>query len=126
MLGDSQKQDQKQSVNQEVNVHGQKDVIEISCAHYTDNKIQALEAHMDEQMRDWGNPADDDAIKLKELRKVSLLQHQGRVTKVFCSLLQDSTCKSPKNVGNRCYLLGPAPASASSSWSVSENDGLER
>lgn len=116
MLGDKQKQDQKQSVNQEVTVHGQKDVVEISCAHYTDNKIQALEAHLDEQMRDWGNPAADDALKLKELRKVSLLQHEGHVTKVFCSLLAESTCKSQKNSGNRCYLLGPAPASASSSW----------
>lgn len=116
MLGDNQKQDQKQDVKQEVNVHAQKEVVEISCAHYTDNKIQALEAHLDEQMHDWGNPAADDALKLKELRKVSLLQHQGHVTKVFCSLLQESTCTSPKNAGNRCYLLGPAPASASSSW----------
>ncbi len=116
MLGDNQKQDQKQDVKQEVNVHAQKDVVEISCAHYTDSKIQALEAHMDEQMHDWGNPAADEALKLKELRKVSLLQHQGSVTKVFCSLLQDSTCKSLKNTGNRCYLLGPAPASAGSSW----------
>jgi len=122
MLGDNQKQDQKQSVNQEVTVHGQKDVVEISCAYYTDNKIQALEAHLDEQMREWGNPATDDALKLKDLRKVSLLQHQGRVTKVFCSLLADSTCKSPNNSGNRCYLLGPAPASVSSSWQVPEDD----
>lgn len=122
MLGDNQKQDQKQSVNQEVNVHGQKAVIEISCAHYIDDKIQALEAHLNEQMQDWGNPAADDALKLKELRKVSLLQHEGRVTKVFCSLLQDSACKSPKNAGNRCYLLGPAPASASSSWQFQDAD----
>jgi len=115
-MGDDQKQEQKQSVNQEVNVHGQKESVEISCAHYTDNKIQALETHIEEQMHDRGNPAADDALKLKELRKISLLQHQGHVTKVFCSLLSESTCKSPKNSGNRCHLLGPAPASASSSW----------
>lgn len=116
MLGDKQNQEQKQDVK--VNIHGQKEVVEISCAHYTDNRIQALEAHIEEQMRDWSNPAADEALKLKELRKVNLLQHQGRVTKVFCSLLAEATCQSPKNSGNRCYLLGPAPASASSSWQV--------
>ena len=119
MLDDKLKQEQSQKVKQEVNVHGQKEVVEISCAHYTDTRIQALEAHIDEQMRDWGKT--DDLLNLKELRKVSLLQHQGRVTKVFCSLLQDSTCQSSKNTGNRCYLLGPAPASASSSWQVPED-----
>ena len=119
MLDDKHKQEQSQKVKQEVNVHGQKEVVEISCAHYTDTRIQALEAHIDEQMRDWGKT--DDLLNLKELRKVSLLQHQGRVTKVFCSLLQDSTCQSSKNTGNRCYLLGPAPASASSSWQVPED-----
>lgn len=122
MLGDNQKQEQKQSVNQEVNVHGQTNTIEISCDYYTNKRIEALDKQLNDQLNLVGAPDSTEMLKLKELRKVNLLQYQGHVRKVFCSLLQDSTCKSSKNSGNRCYLLGPAPASASLSWKIQGDD----
>jgi len=127
MLGDNQKQDQKQSVKQIV--QNQDSRIIVMCSHYTNSFIESLEEKLKFILNLSDGLEPEAAVINHELKKeqsVSLLQHQGHVTKVFCSLLQDSTCQSPKNTSNRCYLLGPAPASASSSWSVPENDDLER
>jgi len=119
MLGDNQKQDQRQSVKQIV--QNQDSKIVVTCIHYSNSFIEALEEKLKFILNLSDGLEPEAAVINRELKKeqsVNLLQHQGHVTKVFCSLLSESICKSPKNSGNRCYLLGPAPASASSSWEV--------
>lgn len=113
MLGDHQEQKQQQTVNQEVNLHG-KDKIEISCDYYTNRQIEALENAIQGQIADWGQPDTSDMMALKDARKIDVLQFQGNVKKVFCSLLvEGGKCSSTNNAGKRCYLLGYAPAVAS-------------
>ena len=123
MLGDNQKQDQRQSVKQIV--QNQDSKIVVTCNHYSNSFIEALEEKLKFILNLSDGLEPEAAVINRELKKeqsVSLLQHQGHVTKVFCSLLAESTCKSPKNSGNRCYLLGIAPASASAAWQVPEDD----
>jgi hypothetical protein len=58
-------------------VNGQEAKIEVECVHYTDNRIKAFENCLDRQ----SIPTASDMMKLKELKKVSLLQFQGHVKK---------------------------------------------
>ena len=114
MLGDHQEQNQKQTVKQEVNLHGQ-EKIEISCDYYTNRQIESLENAIRDQIITKGQPDASDMMALKDAQKVNILQFQGNVKKVFCSLLvEGGKCSSPNNSGKRCYLLGYAPAVASS------------
>lgn len=120
MLGDHQKQEQKQNVKQIV--QNQDSKIEVTCDHYINSFIESMEKKLKDMLEAYTRFDPEVAVvnnELKKARKVNVLQHHGHVTKIFCSLLADDfKCKSSKNSGNRCYLLGPAPASASAQWKI--------
>jgi DNA replicative helicase MCM subunit Mcm2 (Cdc46/Mcm family) len=122
MLGDNHNQEQKQHVEQII--QNQDSKIEITCDHYSNAYIESLEEKRKFMLNLHDGFEPETAVINRELEKarvVNLLQHQGRVTKVFCSLLSESTCTSPKHSGKRCYLLGPAPASKQMSLKMPPN-----
>jgi hypothetical protein len=113
MLGDRQDQKQAQHVSQGVNIQGQKGQFDISCDFYTNERIESLETRI-KKASEVGQFSIETTLasELKKEREVIALQHQGHITQVICKFLEDSVCKSSKNSGKRCYLLGPAPAGA--------------
>ena len=103
MLGDKNSQRQQQHVNLN---EGQEAKIEVPCDFYTNDAIADLELKRNSLGYSVVAAMDSD---IRKARTVILLQYQGHVTRVLCSLLdqESSNCQSTRNSGKRCYLLGP-------------------
>lgn len=119
MPEDAQNQQQQQDVRQETVVHAQGPHLEVSCDHYTNPLIEKLDAEVLRLPVSHSQFAPTET-RLRKARLIPVLHHQGHVTKVLCSLLDGRKCKSAKNTGNDCYILGPAPAFAMGSWKKAE------
>ena len=107
MLGD------KNSQRQQQNVHingGQEAKDRVPCDFYTNDYIADLEKRRSSAQFPKVAALNNE---IKKAQTVTFLQHEGRVTSVLCSLLDQESwnCPGPKNLGKRCHLLGPSPAS---------------
>jgi len=120
MLGDKkQVQRQSQQTSQAVNINGE-GPSKISCPHYTDDVVQAIETELKKEIATAASTEDGSALglgalndALKKAREVDYVAHEGCATAIMCRLLDTDgyKCLSPKYKGQRCLLRGPAPAS---------------
>ena len=124
-MNDKIQQGQKQDVNQQTVVNNNSVHLEAYCPHYTNEDIKRMEALVEDTDGDMFLSSDKfkDIREIKESKKVRFLQHEGRVTQVFCHLLDSSTymCEQPNK---RCHLLPPRPVLVSNvpEWSHGEYD----